>query len=273
MDKGTQKTLIRESPPLSFPIYDKTIQLCYVIPKTWWQAWTRYVGFYSDEAGPDPGDLDNSQLVLSKKNQENLICLRKVAWKRLKGWYNGHPTLKVFIVQGRPKWKMVSLAVVLPSSHKYQVKVSLKISLSQFQEFISKKFNLTGPLEITTYSDTSITKQYSSDYTLSILGFGDVTYVKFSYVSRISSQVVTEFDTLNIDESDDEELQKAIKVSMTETFPHDKSFEMNDLRINDKVREVKKMVESSIVREKTQLKVFSLKRIKMNVEGILRDFK
>jgi hypothetical protein len=124
-----------------------------------------------------------------------------------------------------------------------------------------------------THSEASMTKHYASDYSLKTLGFDDVTFVKFSSVSRVSSQVITEFENLNIEDSDDEELQKAIKVSINETLPKGENFEMNDMGRGDRVKDVKKIVEDFFMGKKTQLKVFSLRRIERNVGRILSEFK
>ena len=316
MDKGLEKTLIRESPPLSFPLLDKSFQVCYVIPKSWWLAWCSYVGFYSETSGERPGDLDNSTVVLSKDQQADLVFLRKLAWKRLKGWYSAGPSLKVFVVNGKPRWDKTCIDLVLPSGARKQVYVTLKMSLAEFRDFVIKKFALSGNFEIVASSSYSTVKHYSFNCSLKVLRFDNVVSVKFV---KIQEQELddNDFQILDFHDQEDEDLQRAIKMSTCEDeemkdFAEDKGnsrirkgFEMlkgigktakagrsgregdgdrdrdrnrmveqrelQDFAMKEKVDKVRELVGACVEREKVQLVVKSLKIIKKNVEGILRD--
>ena len=280
MDKGLEKTLIRESPPLSFPLVDMSVQVCYVIPKSWWVLWCSYVGLYFEAQGDRPKDLDNSELVLSKKNEENLVFLRKISWKRLKGWYNAGPTFKVFIVKGKPQWKSHSLDVMLPNGSRQKVSVPLKMTLSDFRDFIVKKFSLVGKLEISTSNSYCTSKHYAYDSTLKDLGFNSVAFVRFSKVHH-QEYDVDEFELFDISDHYDEDLKKAIEISAGEQHEvknlknrqvrEFETRELEDFGIKEKFESVKVLVCKALAQEKIQLKVKSLKKVRKNVERILND--
>lgn len=307
MDKGLEKSLICECPPLSFPLDDLKVQVCYVIPKSWWLLWCGYVGFYVDPCGERPEDLDNSDLVLSKENQDGLVCLRKVAWKRFKGWYNAGPTFKVFIVGGKPQWKTQSIEIILPNNSNHQVSVPLKMTLSEFQDFIIKKYSLTGKLEISTSNSYCTTRHYSLNITLKNLGFDSIAFVKFSKIQH-QEYDVDEFELFDIPDDMDEDLLKPITNCESDqekiknfSFEQEKKLgkrraldsrnldgkgdkirnvdrevgfgdrELEDFGMREKVESVKESVLRAFEQEKTQLMVKSLKKVRENVERILND--
>ncbi|KAG2549747.1 hypothetical protein PVAP13_9KG261500 [Panicum virgatum] len=102
--------------------------LRYLVSKSWWMEWQRYVGFVScDENGTDqlpqatnrPGQIDNSKLVSAETisgseepelrrtliDGEDYILVPQQVWRRLLQWYKGGPEISRKVVFGNPTHK------------------------------------------------------------------------------------------------------------------------------------------------------------------------
>lgn len=281
MDKGMEKTLISESPPLSIPIHDQFTQFCYIIPRKWWDQWCSYVGYEQPESGPKPEKIDNSKLDLSENNIDNYIFLTKNSWKKLKNWYQAKPTRKVFIVNGFPQCSQIAVHIKVPFGHKFTIQVPLTITLQRFKEYVSKKSKQSDDFSIVTKNAMGVRKTHEKmHHILREEGFFDGIAVKFvskKEETQIAYQeypkiVISDFENINIvdDEDEDEELQKALKVSMDEVTK-EKEIEMVDFKCSSLLNETRLLVASKSKEKKTPLKIHSLPTILTALNNLLLD--
>jgi len=281
MDKGMEKTLISESPPLLVPIHNHSIQFCYIIPKKWWDHWCKYVGYQQPETESRPEKIDNSKISLSDDNIDCYIFLTKLNWTRFKNWYQAKPKLKVFLVNGFPQCTQITIHIKIPMSQNFIVNVPLTITLFKFREYVLKKAKQSGDFTIVTKNLMGTKKTHEKmHHILREEGFYDGVIVKFVY-KRAEGQipygeypkiVISDFENINIAEEDDEdeELQKALKVSMDEATKGTE-VEMVDFGISNKLSEARSVICVKSSEKKTTLVVHSLLSILTSIDNLLLD--
>lgn len=280
MDKGMEKTLISESPPLLVPTHNNNIQFCYIIPKKWWDHWCRYVGYQQPETESRPEKIDNSKISLSDDNIDSYIFITKLNWTRFKNWYQAKPKLKVFIVNGFPQCNQITIHIKIPMRQSFIVNVPLTITLFKFREYVLKKAKQSGDFSIVTKNLMGTKKTHEKmHHILREEGFYDGANVKFVY-KRDEEQihyeeypkiVISDFENINIAEDDeDEELQKALKVSIDEVSKNTE-VEMADFGKSNKISEARAVICIKSSEKKTPLVVHSLSSILTTIKNLLLD--
>ncbi|OMJ69234.1 hypothetical protein SteCoe_33085 [Stentor coeruleus] len=281
MDLSIQKSLTKEAPPIVPESYDSSEKEVMLLSKIWWDKWCAYTGYNQPSTGLNPGPINNHPICTSNPDPDSYICLPKITWKRLIGWYAGGPKRKVFLLDHQLQFDTINISITFQSISTKIISVPLNLKFIDFKDHVCKKFKASQEMwKFYTQFESGIkTKLIESNHTLQDIGFCNNIHVVCER-KKNRYQSVMPLD-IREEEEEDEEMQKIISYSINDAFDSgrldiqkdytDKYAEVDDcydLKDCNEIKEVKEKVAWALMEEKVSIKLKSLKDLKRNLTHI-----
>lgn len=114
MDLKSHKAHILQYQPKNLLSLLEGCSIVYIVSRSWWNSWCKYVGYHEECTEVSPGPIDNSSLVYGEGYTWNTLRLKPeldpasdieilhpVTWKRLTQEYGGGPEINLNVIDGK----------------------------------------------------------------------------------------------------------------------------------------------------------------------------